>query len=296
MHIPVLLNEVLMVLDPKPNENYIDCTLGEGGHSLEILKKILPNGKLLGIDLDKRNIEFVKNKFKENDISKKNFVLVNDNFKNLKAIVEKNDFKNINGILLDLGLNTYFLETAKRGFSFQIDEELDMRFDKAMEITAKEIVNTFSSAILSKILTEYGEEQFAENIVKAIILQRKTKPINTTFELNEIIFKATPNWYHHRKIHPSTKTFQALRIYVNSELINLKNVLEEAVKIVGPKAKIAVISFHSLEDRIVKEFFKEMASTKEFTIFNKHVIAPKWAEVDKNKKSRSAKLRILIKN
>ena len=192
MHIPVLLKEVIEGFNPKSNQNYIDCTLGEGGHSLEILKKILPAGKLLGIDFDNRNIDFVKQRFLKEGIEEKNFILVNDNFSHLSSIVEKFNFKDISGILFDLGLNSYFLDESKRGFSFRFDEFLDMRFDDKNPLTAHDVINTFSEDQLENILKTLGEEIFAKPIVKQIVETRKHKEINTTFELNDIILKSTP--------------------------------------------------------------------------------------------------------
>lgn len=193
MHVPVLLKETIEGLNPKPNFNYIDCTLGEGGHSLEILKKIIPNGKLLGIDFDQRNIDFSRNKFIENGIKEENFTFANDNFKNLEKIAKEKKFEKIDGILFDLGLNTYFLEDSQRGFTFRNDEPLDMRFDASTELTASQIVNNFAQKEIQKILEEYGEETFAKSISENIILFRKTDKIETTFQLNEIIYKSTPH-------------------------------------------------------------------------------------------------------
>jgi len=295
VHTPVLLKEVIEGFNPKPNQNYIDCTLGEGGHSLEILKHILPQGKLLGIDFDSRNLDFVKQKFIDSGINENNFILINDNFKNLNNIVKQNHFNNISGILFDLGLNSYFLDESKRGFSFRFDEDLDMRFDVKTTLTAKEVINTFAPTDLETILLDFGEESFAKNIVKNIIETRKSKEINTTYELNDIILKSTPSWYHHRKIHPSTKTFMALRIYVNQEFENLKSAIAQATDMVGIHGRVAIIAFHSLEDRIVKNYFKELINTKKFKFINKKTIVPKWAEIKQNKRSRSAKLRIIEK-
>lgn len=295
MHIPVLLKEIIEGFNPKENQNYIDCTLGEGGHSLEILKKILPNGKLLGIDFDLRNINLVKNLFNKSGLKENNYMLVNDNFSNLSQIVKQKKFENISGILFDLGLNSYFLDESKRGFSFRFNEFLDMRFDPKTSLTAYDIVNTFSKTELENILLNLGEETFYKQIVDEIIKTRKIKEIKTTYDLNEIIYKVTPRWYKHRKIHPSTKTFMALRIYANQELENLKTAIKSACDLVSLHGKIAIISFHSLEDRIVKIYFKELVNKKEFKYVNKKVIIPKWNEIKKNKRSRSAKLRIIEK-
>jgi 16S rRNA (cytosine1402-N4)-methyltransferase len=193
MHTPVLLKEVIDGLSPKSNQNFIDCTLGEGGHSLEMLKLILPNGKLLGIDFDHRNIDFAKQKFIEAGIEEANFKLVNDNFKNLALIVKQNQFKPISGMLFDLGLNSYFLDESKKGFSFRFDEYLDMRFDERNLLTAFEIVNQYPENQIESILRELGEESFSKQIAKQIVITRKNHEIKTTFDLNEVIYQATPN-------------------------------------------------------------------------------------------------------
>jgi len=193
MHTPVLLKEVIEGLNPKTNQNFIDCTLGEGGHSLEILKLILPNGKLLGIDFDRRNIDFAKQKFIEAGVEETNFQLINDNFKNLQSIAKQNQFKSISGILFDLGLNSYFLDESQKGFSFRFDEYLDMRFDERNPLTAFEIINHYSENQIESILSELGEESFSKSIAKQIVATRKNQEIKTTFDLNEVIYQATPH-------------------------------------------------------------------------------------------------------
>jgi len=283
MHIPVLQKEVLEYLDPKPNENFIDCTIGEGGHSLAIIEKILPDGKVLGIDWDYKVIRNLEDK--------KQLILVCDNFANLKQIAKKYNFQP-NGILIDLGFSSWHIEQSKRGFSFKRDEALDMRYNpQMMELTAEEIVNSFSQSEIEKILKEYGEEKFAKRIAAQLTKERKVRPIKTTFQLVEIIKKATPAWYHHEKKHFSTLTFQALRIAVNNELENLENVLHQALEILKPSGKLTVISFHSLEDRIVKVFFKKQAKEGLLEILTKKPIRPTKKEVEINIRSRSAKLR-----
>jgi 16S rRNA (cytosine1402-N4)-methyltransferase len=244
MHIPVLLNEVIENLNIKSNQNFIDCTFGDGGHSMAILEKNKPNGIVIGIDLDEKNISNVKIKMLKLQNLKERLILINDNFANLEKIIEQlhsNDkFKNLkfHGILLDLGFSSCQLEEDRRGFSFQKDEQLNMRYDIQndnvkfkVNLTAKEIINKWPQLKIEKILKEYGEERFAKSITAKIIEQRKIRPIATTFELKEIIKKATPKWYHFLKIHPATKVFQALRIAVNNELENLKQVLPQAIKI-----------------------------------------------------------------
>ncbi len=282
MHIPVLQKEVLKYLNPKPNDNFIDCTYGEGGHSLTLLEKISPQGRVLGIDWDPaiKSLE-----------SQEQLILVSDNFANLKQIVKKHNFQP-DGILLDLGFSSYHREESKRGFSFQRNEKLDMRYNPEMtELTAERIVNEFSQLEITKILKEYGEERFAKRIASRLVKERKVKPIKTTFQLVEIVKKATPSWYHHQKIHFATRTFQALRIAVNDELENIKKVLPQTLEILKPSGKLVIISFHSLEDRIVKNFLKTQAKEGLLKILTKKPIRPTKEEVEANPHSRSAKLR-----
>lgn len=292
-HIPVLTKEVLEMLAPKPNENFIDCTVGQGGHTKMILEKTSPNGKVLGIDLDPKQIENCRENLKEFG---ERLVLENDSYINLKNITEKNNFENISGILLDLGYSSYQIESEERGFSFQTDQPLDMRYDeKRNELTAEKIVNEWPQEKIENILTEFGEEKFARKIAKKIIEQRRIGKIKSTFELIEIIKDATPSNYWHSKIHYSTRTFQALRIAVNDELGNIEKVLPEALEVLEGAGRLAVISFHSLEDRIVKNFLKEEEKNNKIKILTKKPITAELTELGENPRSRSAKLRVAIK-
>lgn len=290
MHIPVLQNEVVKFLDPKPNNDYVDCTIGEGGHAQAILEKILPNGKLLGIDLTEELIEALKLKFKD---FKQNLVLVCDNFSNLKEIAEKHGFRNVSGVLFDLGLSSWHLEKSGKGFSFMREEPLDMRYEGG--VSAEEIVNGCSEEEIARILKEFGEERFARRIAKTIVEKRRVKPIKTTFQLVDVVRSAVPLWYQKRRIHFATKTFQALRIAVNGELENLKETLPQAVDILKTGGKIVVISFHSLEDRIVKNFFRENSKNGKLRILTKKPVVPAAEEVRVNPRARSAKLRAAVK-
>ncbi|MDD5590006.1 MAG: 16S rRNA (cytosine(1402)-N(4))-methyltransferase RsmH [Candidatus Portnoybacteria bacterium] len=287
MHISVLAKEVLALLDPKTGENFIDATVGEGGHAFSILEKIYPGGKLLGIDLDKRAIENLKERSTE-------IILVRGNFSFLKKIVEEKNFGPVSGILADLGLSSNELENSGKGFSFLKDEVLDMRLGSEGQ-TAAELINSYGFEDLKEILEKFAEEKFASRIAKKIIEERKIKPIVTTFHLVEIITQATPAFYHHQRIHPATKTFQALRIAVNDELNNLASFLGQALEILIPGGRLAVISFHSLEDRIVKNFFRENQRKSILKILTKKPVRPGPEELVKNPRSRSARLRIAIK-
>lgn len=301
MHIPVLQKEVIKYLNPKKNENFIDCTIGEGGHSLAILEKTAPQGKILGIDWDPNQIENCKLKIGK---FKKRVILVCDNFANLEEIVKREKFKNISGILFDLGFSTWHLEKSGRGFSFLKKEPLDMRYNLENPLTAEKILNYWSENDLEKIIREYSQEKFAKEIARKIIETRKIKPIKNTFQLVEIIKQAVPKNYEKKRIHPATRTFQALRIAVNDELNNLKKGLEQSSKLLMPGGRLVVISFHSLEEKIVKQFFKEKCQTpnsyknlKNFNckILTKKPIIPNEIEIKINPQSRSAKLRAILK-
>lgn len=262
VHIPVLQKEVLEYLDPKPNENFIDCTIGEGGHSAAVLEKNCPKGKVLGIELDpvlfeKLRAAKLKNK---NEKIKNRLILVNDSYTNLEKIVKEHKFEPVSGILFDLGMSSWHLEESKKGFSFLRNEHLDMRYNpKTNFLSAEKIINFWSQPNIEKILKEYGEERYAKNISRKIIEARRIRPIKTTSQLIKVIQTAVPKRYQWSKLHFATKTFQALRIAVNDELNNLEIVLPQALKILSPGGRLVVISFHSLEDRIVKNFFSAYA-------------------------------------
>jgi len=289
MHIPVLQKEVIEYLDPKPNENFIDCTIGEGGHSLAILEKNAPKGKVLGIDADAEVIKNTKY-YIQNTIYKNRVVLVSDNFANLKEIVRREKFIKVCGILLDLGMSSWHLEESGRGFSFLRNEPLDMRYNLENPLTAEKIVNYWSKSEIEKILREYGEERFAKKIAERII-ESRAKPIETTFQLIEIIKSVIPRKYQAGRLHPATRTFQALRIVVNDELNNLEKTLPQAINVLNRGGRLVVISFHSLEDRIVKNFLKKCGGDAYVKLITKKPIGPSKEEIIKNPRSRSAKLR-----
>ena len=290
-HIPVLQKEVLKCLDPKPNENFIDCTIGEGGHSAAIIEKNGPEGKILGIEIDAELYQKLMAAKLKNRL-----ILVNDSFVNLKEIVGKEDFKKVQGILFDLGMSSWHLEKSGRGFSFLKKEPLDMRYNPQNPLTAGKIVNYWSAQEIEKILREYSQERFAKRIAREIVEERKNKPIQTTFQLVEIIKKSVPKNYERGRMHPATRTFQALRIAVNDELANLKKVLPQALKILEIGGRLVIISFHSLEDRIVKNFLREHSDGLfECKILTKKPTTPSQEEIKINPRARSAKLRAAIK-
>jgi len=298
IHIPVLYQEALAGLQPRPGGRYIDCTVGGGGHARGILELSSPDGQLLGIDIDPLAIEIAAERLRDYT---SRFTLVNANFANLMEIVERHDFHPVDGILFDLGVSSLQLEQGERGFSFQREGPLDMRFDLEGEQTAADLVNCLPEEELAEILLRYGEERQARRIARAIVSHR---PLTTTRELAEVVRRAVPR---RGKIHPATKTFQALRIAVNDELENLAKALPQAVEILAPGGRLVVISFHSLEDRIVKRFFRDEARgcicppgipvcicghKPTLEIVTKRPIRPSAEEVKANPRSRSARLRV----
>lgn len=294
MHIPVLQKEVSELLDPQPNENFIDATIGNGGHTLAILERNIPKGKVLGIDADPEMIKNLESGILNIEF-KKRIIFANGNFVNLKEIVKKEEFKNVSGILFDLGLSSWHFEESGKGFTFKKNEPLDMRYNnEANELTAEKIVNYWSFQEIEKILREYGEERFAKNVAEEIIRARKISPIKTTFQLIEIIKRAVPVFYQKGRINFATRTFQALRIAVNDELNNLTKALPQALEVLKPGGRLLVISFHSLEDKIVKDFYRGPASAN-LKIINKKPIIPTNQEIINNPRSRSAKLRAAVK-
>jgi len=291
MHIPVLPEEVGKYLSPQPNENFIDCTFGNGGHALAILEKIAPQGKLLGIEIDSELCQ----KFISRTSKQDRLTLINDSYTNLPNIIQKRNFQPVNGILFDLGMSSWHLEESKKGFSFQKDEPLDMRYSRNNSLVALEIVNNFSESEIKKILEEYGQERFSERIAREIIRQRRIKPIRSTFQLVEIIRRAVPQWYRRQRIHFATRTFQAIRIVVNDELSNLEQSLSRALEALSENGRLGVISFHSLEDKIVKDFLKAKQKEGLLRILTKKPVTPQKEEIKINKRSRSAKLRAAVK-
>ena len=300
VHIPVLQKEVIEYLNPQPNENFIDCTIGEAGHTLAILENTSPNGKVLGIDADPELIRNLKSTLRGASSEIRNFekriLLISDNFVNLHEIVKHTKFGSVSGILFDLGMSSWHLEESDRGFSFLKREPLDMRYNPQNPLTAEKILNFWSEQEIEKILSEYGEERFSKTIAKDIVRARKFKPIENTSQLVEIIRGAISFKSQHQRIHFATRTFQALRIAVNDELNNLETVLPQAIEVLKPGGRLAVISFHSLEDRIVKNFLREHSDGLfGCKILTKKPTTPSQEEIKINPRARSAKLRAAIK-
>lgn len=304
-HIPVLLSEVITGLNIKPSGIYVDCTMGGGGHSSEILKKLSSSGKLIGFDKDIDACKVCSEKFENNS----NVQIYNSDFKNAPEIL-KDLSGQIDGVLIDLGVSSYQIDSAERGFSFLHNARLDMRMNRSQKLTAYDVVNFYSEKDLLRILYDYGEEQNAKNIVKNILLARAQKPIETTFELKDIIEKSFPKKVVYGKGGVSKQTFQAIRIEVNQELEGLKTCIESLIKFLKPGGRLAIISFHSLEDRIVKNAFKDACTgcicppKTPVCICGHHAVAKaitrkpiiaSQEELNYNSRASSAKLRIIEK-
>ncbi len=299
IHKPVLLSEAIEALQAQPGKRYVDCTLGSGGHAAAILAKIMPDGQLLGIDADPKAIELAENSLAKHTEST---ILINANFANLEIICRESNFLPVDGILFDLGISSTQLEVSERGFSFQNDGPLDMRFSPAQELTAADIINTMREDKLSQIIKDYGEESHSKRIARHII---KSRPINSTLQLVTVVEKAIGS--RRGKIHPATKTFMALRILVNHEMENLAAALKQSIVCLKNQGRLVVISYHSLEDRIVKQFMQreskgclcppdipvcQCGHTPSLKIISNKVITPSLTEIKSNPRSRSAKLRV----
>lgn len=296
-HEPVLLKEILEYLKVYPGKKYIDATLGGGGHTLEILKR---GGKVLGIDLDEEALDYAKKQVQSSNFQLgKDVVLAQGNFKEIGKIAHLNGFDNVYGILFDLGVSSYQIDTGERGFSFQKDAPLDMRMDKNLAVRAADLVNVLSKGELYELFTKLGEERNARAIVNNIIRARRVKPIETTAELSSVIEEAygtkKSGSYAKFKALVNKRVFQALRIAVNDELNNLKEVLPQTLELLEKNGRILAISFHSLEDRIIKDAFKEFEEKGMGKVITRKPIVPSLDEITKNTRSRSSKLRIFEK-
>lgn len=295
-HVSVLLNEAIDMLDVKPNGIYIDGTLGRGGHSKKILEK-LDNGKLYCFDLDNEAIKQSKENLKDYS----NVIYIHDNYMNMNKYVD-----HVDGILLDLGVSSPQFDESDRGFSYRYDGPLDMRMNKDSKLTAKDVVNSYSKEELERVLKDYGEEKYYKSIVSKIIKYRETKEIKTTLELVEIIKSALPYKVLNKKGHPAKQTFQALRIEVNGELDSLKTFLDEFENMLNKDGRCVIITFHSLEDKLVKHKFKQLSSVVDdkriaklpseiekpkYELLNRKAIVASEKELEENLRSKSAKLR-----
>lgn len=292
IHRPVMLEEVLTLLKLKNGMIVVDATIGMGGHSIEIIKKISPKGKLIGIDCDKEALEIAKNRLSEYS---KQCTLVHDNFSNIDKILGSLGINRVDGVIVDLGVSSLQLENPARGFSFVNEGPLDMRMNQDSSISAYELINNLSQAELASILWKFGQERFSNRIARMIIRKRNGSVINTTTELANMVSKALPYSKKHYRIHPATRTFQAIRIAVNQELKSLELFLNKIAKFLNKKGRVCIISFHSLEDRIAKINFRNLAKSQEFRLIVKKPLVPKDEEIKVNPRARSAKLRVLEK-
>jgi 16S rRNA (cytosine1402-N4)-methyltransferase len=312
VHKPVMFEEAIAGLNLKKGLVVVDATLGGGGHSLEILKNILPGGILIAIDRDAVAIERFKNKIKKENLNIKdeNLILVKDNFANIKNILRENKIDRVDAVLADFGLSSDQLDDNERGFSFNSNSQLDMRMDKDQELSAYEVVNNYSEGELNKIFREFGEEKFARKIVKKIIEVRAIQKIQKMNELVDIILNSVPEKYKHQRIHPATRTLQAIRMEVNQELESIAEFVKDVLYKISTGGRLVVISFHSGEDRLVKNIFKKMAincecppefpvcrcsKRSQIKFISKKPITATEIEIEKNPRARSAKLRIVEK-
>ena len=304
-HIPVLLNEVIENLNINPDGIYIDLTLGRAGHSSEILKRLSNKGKLIGFDQD---IDAIQASIERLSKISSNFEVIKSNFENVKDELLKRGITKVDGILADLGVSSPQFDQGDRGFSYRFDAKLDMRMDQNANLSAYEIVNTYSLIDLTRIFREYGEEKYAYEIAKRIVREREQKPIETTFELVDIIKKSLPSKELSKKGHPAKQVFQALRIETNRELEVLETMLKDGLELLSSKGRMAIITFQSLEDRIVKNIFKDVSTPKatprwmpslpedqevDYQLINRKVIVASEEELKRNPRSESAKLRVI---
>ncbi|MBI4037619.1 16S rRNA (cytosine(1402)-N(4))-methyltransferase RsmH [Candidatus Curtissbacteria bacterium] len=283
-HTPVLINAVLEILDPAPGKKYIDATLGGGGHTTEILKR---EAKVLGLDRDQEAVDHVS-KYQVSSIKKGILTVVKANFNQIEEIAKEKGFGQADGVLFDLGVSSHQLDKAERGFSFQKEGALDMRMDRDLPILASDIINNFEERRIDEIIQTYGQEKFSRSIARAINIARQIKPIETTTKLTEIIQEVYRKKNQKQKLNPATRTFQALRIVVNSEILNLEESMPQTTKILKKGGRLVAISYHSLEDREVKRFFK---TSQNLRVLTKKPIGPQPSEIMQNPRSRSAKLR-----
>ncbi len=303
VHLPVMPAEVVRFLGCRPGGVYVDCTLGGGGHALEMLKASSPDGRVIGLDVDEDALEEARRLLEPFGAR---VIILRENYRDVKAVLERLGVGEVDGMVLDVGVSSYQLERAERGFSFMHDSRLDMRMDRRIKTSAYDLVNGLPAEELERIFRTYGEERRARTIAKAIVRSREKVPVETTGQLARIVLMSLPPRYRHGKIHPATRVFQALRIAVNNELENLEAGLRQGVCCLRPGGRMVVISFHSLEDRIVKNTFREISSGcicprdvprcvcgrhPLVRILTKKVVVPGRDEVESNPRARSAKLR-----
>ena len=304
VHKSVLLNETIDGLNIQPDGIYVDGTLGGGGHAYEVCRRLGDKGSIVGIDQDAAAIEAAGNRLK--DFGEK-VTIVRSNYCDMKSKLHELGIDKVDGIVLDLGVSSYQLDTAERGFSYREDAPLDMRMDTRQKMTARDIVNDYEEMELYRVIRDYGEDKFAKNIAKHIVAARKVKPIETTGELTEIIRASIPMKYQKKSGHPAKRTFQAIRIELNRELEVLKDSLDDMIDLLNPGGRLCIITFHSLEDRIVKSAFRKnenpctcpsdflvcvCGKVSKGSILTRKPILPSEEEMEENSRTKSAKLRI----
>ena len=288
-HMPVMLGEVMRYLEPRPGKVIVDATVGTAGHSLEIVGQIAPSGRLIAIDRDRQSLSVASERLSSSGV---NCEFVHANFMELDSVLSGLNVSRIDGILFDLGISSYQLEDAQRGFSFQSRGPLDMRLDTDSYISAYDLVNNLNEEEISAMLWNFGQERWHNRIAHLLVKERQRRPISTTAELSDIVLRAIPHRYRSYRIHPATRTFQAVRIAVNRELEALGAAIEKAIALLDKGGRICVISFHSLEDRIVKLSFRKAALDGALKIITLKPLYPSRKELEDNPSSRSAKLRV----
>jgi len=294
LHVPVMLEEVIDNLKLEPGQIIVDATMGTGGHSLEILKRITPGGRLIGIDRDASTLEICKERLID---YKNSCEFVHTNFSEIDSVLDKLGIDSVDGMVFDLGISTYQLKDPQRGFSFQEEGPLDMRLDKSSYISAYDLVNNLNESEISDMLWNFGQERWHNRIAHLLVQERKIAPIATTQQLANLVMRAVPHRYRksYYRIHPATRTFQAVRIAVNRELEILENTIKKAVAILRKQARICVISFHSLEDRAIKHTFRALKAQGLIDIITPKPLTPMMSEVENNHASRSSKLRVAMR-
>jgi 16S rRNA (cytosine1402-N4)-methyltransferase len=293
VHQPVMLQEAISSLNLKPGLKVLDATIGGGGHSIPILERIQPGGLLIGLDADASAVTIAQDALKNFGAS---CILAHSNFRDLDKVLSQNNIGKLDAALFDIGVSSFQLDDASRGFSLQQEGSLDMRMDRDIATTAADIVNRLKEQELSEIIQKFGEERFSRRIAHSIVQARSEKPIETTAELKEIIHRSVGRFYRKQRIDAATRTFQAIRIVVNDELGALEEGVTKAIASLNPGGRICVISFHSLEDRIVKNIFRQQAAAGAVRIITKKPLRPSDAETVTNPRSRSAKLRVAEKS
>ncbi|HLD69774.1 MAG TPA: 16S rRNA (cytosine(1402)-N(4))-methyltransferase RsmH [Candidatus Omnitrophota bacterium] len=289
VHIPVMAQEVMQFLNLKPGAIVVDGTLGTAGHSQMMAQAISPGGQLIGIDRDGHSLAVAAQRLKE---FSSQCHLIQDDYRNLNQILHQLGIQEVDAMLFDLGISSYQLDNPERGFSLKLEGPLDMRMDQESFISAYDLVNSLSEREISTILRNFGQERWHNRIAHYLVAQRVRNPIESTKDLTDTILKAIPHRYHYQKIHPATRTFQAIRIAVNRELEALEIVLDKSIDSLKVGGRIAVIAFHSLEDRIVKEKFRTFAKAGRLQLLTKKPLRPTDQETDNNPRSRSARLRV----